>query len=304
MQLITGGLGFIGNELARQLAPDGDVVILDNRNRVAPRIEDLAKIPVHKIDLVSHADVMKVVMEIKPRVVYHMAAIHFIPECNADPERTLRVNVEATMGLLRACKAAGVEHFLFASSGAVYADSPRELNELSLIEPVDIYGWSKWFAEEICRWFSARESMRVTICRLFNNFGPRETNAHIIPEIIHQLRHGDQLKLGNTTTRRDYIHTADTAQALRRLAESGQRGHRTVNIAGGQHASVDELIAMIGSILQRKLEVVHVTDRYRSADKQVQVADITLLHQLTGWRPSTNLRDGLENLLRFEGLLK
>lgn len=304
MQLITGGLGFIGNELARQLAPDGDVVILDNRNRVAPRIEDLAKIPVHEVDLVNHELTARTLAEIKPRVVYHMAAIHFIPECNADPERTLRVNVEATMGLLRACKAAGVEHVLFASSGAVYADSPRELSELSLIEPVDIYGWSKWFAEELCRWFAAREGLRITICRLFNNFGPRETNAHIIPEIIHQLRHGDQLKLGNTSTRRDYIHTSDTAQALRRLAESGHRGHRTVNVAGGQHASVDELIAMIGSVLGRKLEVVHVTDRYRSADKQVQVADIALLHQLTGWKPSTSLREGLETLLRFEGLLK
>lgn len=304
MQLITGGLGFIGNELARQLAANGDVVILDNRNRVAPRIEDLAKIPVHEVDLVSHAEVMKAVMEIKPRVVYHLAAIHFIPECNGDPERTLRVNVEATMGLLRACKAAGVEHVLFASSGAVYADSPRELSELSLIEPVDIYGWSKWFAEEVCRWFSSRENMRITICRFFNNFGPRETNAHIIPEVIHQLKHGDQLKLGNTSTRRDYIHVSDTAQALRRLADDGPRGHRTVNVAGGQHASVDELIQMIGEILKRKLEVVHVTDRYRSADKQMQVADITLLSQLTGWRPAISLRDGLENLLRFEGLLK
>ena len=304
MQLITGGLGFIGNELARQLAGGDEIVILDNRNRVAPRIEDLAKIPVHEVDLVDHERVAKVLAELRPRVVFHLAAIHFIPECNADPERTLRVNVEATMSLLRACKAAEVDHVLFASSGAVYADSPRELSELSLIEPVDIYGWSKWFAEELCRWFSVRENLRVTICRLFNNFGPRETNAHIIPEIIHQLRDGDQLKLGNTSTRRDYIHISDTAHALRRLADGGHRGCRTVNVAGGQHATVDELIQMIGDLLKRNLEVVHVSDRFRTADKQVQVADITLLHQLTGWKPSTSLREGLANLLRFEGLLR
>lgn len=304
MQLITGGLGFIGNELARQLAGGEEIVILDNRNRVAPRIDDLARIPVREVDLVDHEQVAKVLAELRPRVVFHLAAIHFIPECNADPARTLRVNVESTMSLLRACKDAEVEHVLFASSGAVYADSPRELSELSLIEPVDIYGWSKWFAEELCRWFSARENLRITICRFFNNFGPRETNAHIIPEIIHQLRDGDRLRLGNTSTRRDYIHVSDTAQALRRLANNGPRSHRTINVAGGQHASVDELIQMIGELLKRKLEVVHVPDRFRPADKQVQVADITLLSQLTGWRPSTSLRDGLEDLLRFEGLLK
>jgi UDP-glucose 4-epimerase len=304
MQMITGGLGFIGNELARHMLSDEDLVILDNRHRVAPRIEDLAKIPVRQVDLVDQERVRMVLDEVRPKIVYHLGAIYFAPECNADPERTLRVNVEATMTLLRACKAVEVEHVLFASSGAVYADSPRELSELSLIEPIDIYGWSKWFAEEICRWFSAREGMRITVCRLFNNFGPRETNAHIIPEIIHQLRHGDRLKLGNTTARRDYIHVSDTAQALRRLSESTHRGHRTVNVGGGQHASVDEIIQMIAGILKRKLEVVHVPDRFRSADKQVQIADITLFHQLTGWKPSTTIRDGLESLLRFEGLLK
>jgi len=304
MQLITGGLGFIGNELARQISGEDDVVILDNRHRVAPRIEDLGKIPVREIDVIDHEKVGAVLAEIKPRVVYHLAAIYFMPECNADPERTLRVNVEATMGLLRACKSAGVEHVVFASSSAVYADSPRELSELSLIEPVDVYGWSKWFAEEILRWFAAREGMRTTICRIFNTFGPRETNAHIVPEIIHQLRHGDRLKLGNTATRRDYIHVADTAQAIRRLSESGHRGHRTVNISSGQHFSVDELIQTVGEILKRKLEVVHVPDRFRPADKQVQIADITLLYQLTGWRPETTLREGLESLLRFEGLTK
>src|SRR5262245_2686111 len=117
MNLITGGLGFIGNELARQLSSEGELTILDNRNRVAPRIEDLPQIPVRRAALVDHEKTAKVIADIKPRVVFHMAAIHFIPECNADPERTLRVNVEATLGLLRACKAAGVEHFMFASSG-------------------------------------------------------------------------------------------------------------------------------------------------------------------------------------------
>ena len=173
MNLITGGLGFIGNELARQLSQAGEeVAILDNHNRVAPRIEDLAGLPVCEVDITDREATAKVIRELKPRTVFHLAAIHYIPECNANPERTLRVNVEGTMSLLNACAAAGVEHFLLASSGAVYADSPEPLNEMSPVAPVDIYGWSKWFAEELCRWHAQQSGLRVTICRFVQQLRP------------------------------------------------------------------------------------------------------------------------------------
>lgn len=303
MQLITGGLGFIGNELARQLAPHQPVAILDNRNRVAPQIEDLQSVQVYEADLVDHARVKEIIGDLKPSVVYHLAAIHYIPECNGDPGRTLRVNVEATMGLLQACVAAGVPHVLFASSGAVYADSPEPLHEQSTVAPVDIYGWSKAFGEDLCRWQAGQHGLRFSLCRFFNNYGPRETNRHIIPEVIHQLRQGDDLHLGNTKPRRDYIHTRDTAQALRRLAERPPESVRVVNVASGEHASVDDLIQLMGEILGRRLRVITDPTRFRKADKLVQVADISLLERITEWRPEITLRTGLTDLLRFEGLL-
>jgi UDP-glucose 4-epimerase len=304
MYLITGGLGFIGNELARQLASQSEVVILDNRTRVAPRIEDLSPLPVHVVDITAHEQVAALVRDLKPQVVFHLAAIHYIPECNAHPERTLCVNVEGTLGMLNACAAAGVGHFLLASSGAVYADSGLPLNESSTVAPVDIYGWTKWFAEELCRWEMRRSGLPVTVCRLFNNYGPRETSRHIIPELIHQARAGDQLSLGNTTTRRDYIHTSDTVTALTALARTPPDGERTVNIGSGTDASVEELVVILGELLGRSFNITRDPSRLRAADKQVQRADIRALQALTGWTPQVELRSGLEQLLRFEGLLR
>lgn len=303
MHLVTGGLGFIGNELVRQLKQETEVAILDNRNRVAPRIEDLSNVPIYEVDITDHLRVREVIKDLRPEVVYHLAAIHFIPECNGDPERTLRINVEATQGVLTSCVQAGVKHVLVASSGAVYADSPAALSEDAKIAPVDIYGWTKWFTEELCQWHASDNNLPITILRLFNNVGPRETNAHIIPEIISQLRLGDTLTLGNTTPRRDYIQTCDTAEALRRLARLVPDGSRVVNIAGGFDASVDELITLMGEILGRRLTKVTDPKRFRKADKLVQVADISRLKALTGWRPQVNLKSGLESLLKFEGLL-
>src|SRR5262245_654266 len=130
--LVTGGTGFIGNELVRQLKGKGRAVaMLDNCSRVAPQIDDLQGVPLYDVDILEQQKVTSVLRELKPRVVFHLAAIHFIPECNANPERTLRVNVEATLGLLRACTSSGAEHVVFASSGAVYADSGTPLSESS-----------------------------------------------------------------------------------------------------------------------------------------------------------------------------
>ena len=302
--VVAGGLGFIGNELVRQLN-GAAVTILDNRNRVAPQIDDLRHIPVREVDLTDHESVGSVLRELQPEVVFHLAAIHYIPECNANPERTLRVNVEATLGLLRACSGAGVKHFLLASSGAVYADSPEPLSEISPVMPVDIYGWSKFQAEQLCTWYSAMEGLPVTACRFFNNYGPRETSAHIIPEIIGQLRKGNTLHLGNIKPRRDYVHTSDTGRALRLLAADvpAPGTIRVVNIASGQHASVEELIQMMGEILDRKIDVVRDEKRFRKADKQVQVADVALMRALTGWQAQIDFREGLKGLLEFEGLL-
>ena len=304
--LVTGGTGFIGNELVRQLQAQGKAVaVLDNGSRVAPQIDDLRTVPLYEVDIVDHRRVTSLLQDLKPRVVFHLAAIHFIPECNANPERTLRVNVEATLGLLRACSSAGAEHMMFASSGAVYADSAAPLSESSPVCPVDIYGWTKLQAEQLCRWHAEREGLQVTACRVFNNYGPRETNAHIIPEIIMQLRKGNTLHLGNITPRRDYVHTSDTARAFRLLAEQrlAPGSFRVVNVASGQDASVEELIQIFSHQLEREITIVRDESRFRKADKEVQVADISLLKSLTGWSRGVEFHDGLRNLLEFEGLL-
>jgi UDP-glucose 4-epimerase len=303
MIVVTGGLGFIGNELVRQLKAAGEkVAILDNENRVAPAIEDLKDVPRYTIDITDGAAVDALFGTLRPRCVYHLAAIHYIPECNAYPERTIRVNVEGTLSVLNAAIKNQCERFLFASTGAVYADSPLPLSEKDEIAPVDIYGWSKWFAEELCR--SKKEDIQLTICRLFNNIGLRETNAHIIPEIISQLKTGTRtLQLGNTTTIRDYISTEDTAQALIQLGKRRHDGPEVYNIATGTGASVDELIQLMSALLNEEINITTDTARFRKADKQVQLADVTKLKHTLGWEPQYALKEVVHQLMKFEGLI-
>lgn len=301
--VVTGGLGFVGNELVRQLKPRGHVTILDNRNRVAPDIADIGDVPVHDLDITDAGAVQRAMADIKPDVVFHLAAIHFIPECNDNPERTLRVNVEGTLSVLRAAAAAGARKVVAASSGAVYADSSEALREDSPAEPVDIYGHSKVIGEQIGRWYQQESGLRLVMVRLFNVYGPRETNLHILPEVITQLRRSDVLQLGSTTPRRDFIFTKDAAEGFIRLADAETPAYMHVNLASGHHASVDELIQRMSRMLHRSTRIETDPRRFRKADKLIQVADIELLRRLTGWSPRYDLDSGLDELLRYEGLL-
>jgi UDP-glucose 4-epimerase len=304
MIVVTGGLGFIGNELVRQLNRAGkEILILDNKNRMAPQIEDLADIKIEEVDLTDRVRISDLFKELKPEIVFHLAAIHYIPECNDNPERTLRVNVEGTESILRAASRAGVGKVIFASSGAVYADSAEALSESSTIGPVDIYGWSKLFGEQLCQLNYNLHEMPIVVARLFNNYGPRETNPHIIPEIIQQLRSSDTLKLGNISTVRDYIHTEDCAESLIRLAQAHTTGISTVNVASGIGYTVQQVIELISKITGRSIQVNLESRRLRKFDKQIQVANIEKLIKLTNWQPEKTVEKGMENLLRFEKLI-
>jgi len=304
MIVVTGGLGFIGNELVRQLKRSGkEILILDNKNRVAPAIDDLKEVEIAELDLTDRIRVADVIKEARPEVIFHMAAIHYIPECNENPERTLRVNVEGTESILRAAAGAGVGKVVFASSGAVYADSSEPLVESAPLAPVDIYGWSKLFGEQLCQLNHSLTEMPIVVARLFNNYGPRETNPHIIPEILKQLRQSNQLRLGKITTVRDYIHTGDCAKALIKLAQHHTLGVEKVNIATGKGYDVQQIIDLIIEILGHRIQIHHDSQRVRKFDKQTQVADITHLKELLGWEPETNIRSGLTDLLIFEKLL-
>jgi UDP-glucose 4-epimerase len=296
-------LGFIGNEVVRQLARRGEVSVIDNYARAAGDIADLAGVRVFRADITDGAAVAEAMGAAAPDVVVHLAAIHFIPECNANPALTLRVNVEGTLSVLLACKAHGVKHTLFASSGAVYADSARPLTEDSPVAPVDVYGLSKKMAEEVCTWLARSHGLPVTILRLFNAYGPRETNAHIIPEIIAQLKRGNALRLGNVKPRRDYVYVTDVAAAIAALAGRVPEPLRVLNLSSGHSASVEDLVGRIGKLLGRDLTIAIDPDRFRTVDKMVQTADIQAIAGAAGWQPAVDLDAGLRELLRYEGLL-
>lgn len=303
--LVIGGAGFVGHHLVpRLLADDREVVVIDNLSRgsmerFGPHLGD-SRLQIVRGDVTDAVLVREVVAGIRPTAVFHLAANHFIPYCVAHPSETVLVNVVGTQLVLDALAPVPDARLVFASTADVYAPSDRPHREDDPIGTTNVYGASKRFCEELFALARRAEpGRRIVVARLFNVFGPGETNPHVLPDMLAQLREGNVLRLGNLEPRRDYVHTSDVADALARCA--AYDGPETVfNVGTGRGTTVRALAVALGEVLGRTLRIEPDPARVRPVERMHLVADVELARQALGWTPRTTLHEGLRDLVRRE----
>jgi UDP-glucose 4-epimerase len=298
--LVTGGAGFIGSALCPALVAEGkQVVVYDDlsfgRAELLPPAGESCRLV--QGDLRDGARLAALVRELRPRRVYHLGAIHFIPYCNAHPEDTVEINVGGTRSLLAACRETRPEVLLLASTAAVYPVLDGPIAEDAAVGPIDVYGRTKLEAEDLCRAFHGETGVPTVLARFFNAFGPNETNPHLVPDILVQLRTGgDVLRLGNLEPVRDYIHTSDLVAAVTSLAESFRGGVEAFNIGSGRGRSVRDVVEAFQAALGRPLRIVQDPERLRKSDRPALVSDTGKLTRALGWRPKVSFERGIAEL--------
>ncbi len=306
---VTGAAGFLGSHVVELLLARGTPVLA---------VDDLSTgrtdfLDPHRANSaftlarqdIRDADALRTLFERhRPAAVVHLAALHYIPACNADPVRTVSLNVLGTQCVLTAARAAEVERFFFASTGDVYAPEETPHHEsASAVAPFGIYGLSKLMGEQLLALESRqRPEARFVVGRLFNLYGPRETNPHILPEILSQLRARPQtpLRLGSLWPKRDLVPVADAARAVIDLLDRCPPGLTTVNIGSGVAVSMQQVLDLIGELRGRPLAIETDPAKVRPVERPHLQADVTRLRQLLGWTPHTDLRRGLSELLAAE----
>jgi UDP-glucose 4-epimerase len=188
--------------------------------------------------------------------------------------------------------------FLFASSAAVYPPRKGPNSEQSKASPTDIYGRSKLIGEDLCRLLHQDTGVTTAALRLFNVYGPNETNKHLIPAVLEQLDgENSTVELGNLTPARDFIHVRDVAQAFLQVATALDEGFERYNVGTGVEYSVKEVAETIIDTSNHEATVEQASDRVRESDRPHLQADISKIESEIGWKPAISFEDGIADLM-------
>jgi UDP-glucose 4-epimerase len=301
--LVTGGFGFVGSAVVKCLVADGemDAMVLDDCSLGVPENlgDALEEVTFALVDVRSPEAVRNAVAAFRPQVVIHLAALHFIPACDADPKRCVDINVGGTQALLDACRHSEVRAVVLASTAAVYAPDTAAHGDDALIGPTDVYGLSKLFSEQLGELFHRTTGIPTGVARLFNVFGPGETNPHLIPAVIRQAERGNRLELGNLSTKRDYVFVDDVADGLIALARQVRtQGWLRCNLGREEAVDGHGLVQTIGELMGVELDIASDPRRIRRSDRPVLLSDCSGARARLDWHAGTSLRDGLEAALR------
>lgn len=304
--LITGGAGFIGVPTTERFVRQGDQVIVADNFEVGARsrldhLTGAENLDVVELDLRDADSVRRVVHEMGPTHVVHLAAHHFIPFCVDHPAETIAVNVAGTQNLLDGLVAVQPERLVFASTADVYQPAPHAHVEVDAVAPNNIYGASKRMCEQLLEFHLAQNpETDIVTARFFNAVGPGETNPHLVPDIMDYVREGDVLPLGNVETRRDYIYTGDIARALAMLSE-GPAGSVTVNLGTGRSWTARDIVQRIAALVGRDLAIATDPVKVRRSDRPVLQASTRRLQMLLPSFSATPLEEALRLTLIGEG---
>lgn len=299
---VTGGAGFIGSNLAQELAKKDEVIIIDDLS--TGRKENIKNlIEMENVRFVNGSITdLKLLQKNFEEVdcVFHEAAIPSVPRSVENPLATNEANVKGTLNVLSAARDCDVRKVVYASSSSVYGNTPElPKREDMQLDPLSPYAVSKLAGEHYCRVFSDIYDIESACLRYFNVFGPNQDPkseyAAVIPKFITAvLDKRPPVIFGDGKQTRDFTFIKNVVQANILAIEKG-RG--VFNIACGERISVNELAEKIVEIAGFKIKPTY--SEARAGDIRDSVADISRARKELGYDPKYTLEKGLEVTLKW-----
>ncbi|MCK4913175.1 MAG: SDR family oxidoreductase [Planctomycetes bacterium] len=302
--LVTGGAGFIGSNICRQLVTDGCFVrVVDNlltgkKSNLSDVINKIEFIEADMGDEVVARSAMKGV-----DVVLHQGALPSVPLSVDDPAATHKHCVDATFTLLLAARDAGIKRFVYAASSSAYGDTPTLPKiETMPTSPLSPYAVAKLVGEYYARVFYEVFGLETISLRYFNVFGPyqnpKSQYAAAIPAFVTSILKDESPTIfGDGQQSRDFTYIDNVVGANLLAARVKHTVGEVVNIAGGECVTVNEVIDSINDVLGKDVKPTHT--KSRPGDVKHSFADISLAEKTIGYKPMVDFKQGLEKAINW-----
>src|SRR5438876_9599717 len=299
--LVTGGAGFIGSHVAERLVGLGHQVrVVDNLSTGdQANLAGLdGEIEFLRGGLCEARVCRSAVARID--VVFHLAALPSVPRSLKDPWASHDANVNATMRLLEACRAAQVKRVVYSSSSSVYGDTPV-LPKTESAEPLprSPYAAAKLAGEQYVLAFARAGMIEGVALRYFNVFGPRQSPASayaaVIPVFLAAAASGEPAPLdgdGGQTRDFTYVDNVVDANLLAWVAPAERASGWVVNVGAGARTSLLELLALVREVSGREVPIAARPPR--PGDVRDSLAGRERALERLGYQPRVSVRDGLE----------
>lgn len=310
--IVTGGAGFIGSTLVDRLTRDGHRVhVIDNfsrgrRDNLAAA-EETGRCTVHELD-VTGADLATVVADVRPDVIFHLAAQSFVPSSWTAPNDTLTTNVSGQTNLFEAVRALRIDPVIqIACSSEQYGlvlPGETPIKETNPLRPLSPYAVSKVAQDYLGYQYFQSYGLKVVRTRGFNHTGPRRGHVFVTSNFCSQvaaIELGLQepvIRVGNIDAIRDFTDVRDMVRAYW-LAVTKAKPGEVYNIATGDGIKIREMLERLIALASVEVKIETDPERLRPSDVEILIGDASKFKADTGWEPRIPFDQTLRDLLDY-----
>lgn len=302
--IVTGGCGFVGREVVRQLLEKGyQVVVMDDFSN-STSLQESSSLQVIDLDLSKTLGNLEIFSGADYCI--HLAArVGGIKYMNAFQSQILKDNILIDANIISAASQVNLK-IVYASTVIVYDQlkDPPFKEEQVIMPPKSNYAFSKLVGERLCQVFGKDRNLKYTIARISNLYGINqnkieESKLHVIPDLVRKISHGGTLKLINGgNQRRVFVHVSDLANALILMMESNRADGEIFNIGSDDRYKIVDIAEMIWQYLNRNQPFSFESIDLNGEDLIDSSTDTSKIRGVLGWNPKKNLKEALTEIVK------
>ena len=299
--LVTGAEGFIGSGVVRHLVEADEAVHASVYDETMLwRLHDVrSRIVLHRTDITDAKAVRRLVREVRPRRLIHLAAAVDTRRDAALFDRMMAVNVQGTRHLLDALRESGAACAVFAGTTEEYGESPVPFREAQREMPVSPYSWSKVAAAHLVQVYHRLWNVPAVVIRFSVTYGPGQENDLFIPALIRACLTGQALPMTPGEQTREFNYVDDIARGFLAASAVPQAIGRVMNLGSGQEYALRDVARLIVDLTGAAVGPRIGALPYRAAESMRQFCSCEDAERLLGWRPQVELTEGLKRTIAW-----